>query len=311
MLRQARQQVTELKGEARLTAIDADEENAKVYGRLRRIVSLDWREKPLHECIAALAMEQGFPITLSGKQLEAANVATDTPVTLKLSAVSLRAALDHMTRLLGLGWLMRDESVLVTSRDVEDTYLTPRIYPVADLAPPGDADDDQDSLIDLITNTVKPDSWQDAGGPGTVIACEGLGCMVLTQTRENHQEIEKLLASLRKDGAASASASPSRPMVLHIYKIAPQEAAASGQPADKAAKAPAKTEVSADDVAKIVRELVAPETWDAAGGKTYLRAIGDRLIVRATPKVQREISSLLFRLGALASGDAFGGGGFF
>jgi hypothetical protein len=32
---------------------------------------------------------------------------------------------------------------------------------------------DFDSLIDLITNTVKPDSWRDAGGPGTVEPFQG------------------------------------------------------------------------------------------------------------------------------------------
>jgi hypothetical protein len=37
----------------------------------------------------------------------------------------------------------------------------------------GVAEPDFDSLIDLITNTIKPDSWSDAGGPGTVESFEG------------------------------------------------------------------------------------------------------------------------------------------
>lgn len=37
----------------------------------------------------------------------------------------------------------------------------------------GTAEPDFDSLIDLITNTIKPDSWQDTGGPGTIEPFEG------------------------------------------------------------------------------------------------------------------------------------------
>lgn len=310
MLRQARQQIGELKGEARLAVIDADEENAKVYAKLRRIVSISWVEKPLHECIAALATEQGLPIGLARKKLEDAQVSIDAPVTLKLSGVSLESALNHITRPLGLDWLVRDDSLFITSRDEEDTYLVVRIYPVPDLMPPGDAADDADSLLEVITNTVKPDSWQDTGGPGIPIACEGIGCLVCVQTRENHEVIDRLLAALRRDGAASAGVGRRRPMVLRIYKIGGPAATPTGQAADAAAKAPAKGEVSADDVAKIVRELVAPETWDAAGGKAYLRPLGERLIVRATSKVQAEVNNLLSRLGVLAGGDGFGGGFF-
>jgi hypothetical protein len=231
-------------------------------------------------------------------------------VTLKFSGVSVRAILDHLTRPLGLSWLVRDGVVLITSRDDVDTYLTTRIYPVPDLMPPGDADDDEESLLEVITNTVKPESWSDAGGRCDLIACESIGCLVCVQTRENHEATEKLLAALRRDGAASAGAGRPRPMVLRIYTIGAQDAPRA-QPADKA-KSPAKAEVSADDVAKIVRELVAPETWDVAGGKAYFRPLGNRLIVRQTPRIHREISSLLLELGLLTRGsDPFGAGGFF
>ncbi len=37
----------------------------------------------------------------------------------------------------------------------------------------GAAEPDFDSLIELITQTIKPDSWQDAGGPGTIESFEG------------------------------------------------------------------------------------------------------------------------------------------
>ncbi len=302
VLRQTRHQVTELKGEARLAIIDADDENATIHAKMRRNVSIDWAEKPLKECASALEAEHGFAVEVSQKKVEAAGKTLDTPLTARLSSVSLGAALDRATRPHGLGWMVRDGVLLITTLEHVDTHLTTRVYPIPDLLPRDDAAEESDSMVELLTNTVRSDSWQDAGGPGQVIPCDGLACLICVQTCEVHAEIEKLLASLRRDGAASAAAAPARPMVLHIYKIGPT-AAPTAQPAG-AAKTAASANVAAEDVAKIVRELVAPESWQASDGKAYLRPLGDRLIVRQTPKVHREITILLDKLGLLSGGWA-------
>ena len=51
-------------------------------------------------------------------------------------------------------------------------------------------------LIELITSIVKPDSWDDVGGPGTIDAFNGL--LVVSQTAEVHQSVERLLDMLRE-----------------------------------------------------------------------------------------------------------------
>lgn len=54
---------------------------------------------------------------------------------------------------------------------------------------------DMDELIEVLTATVKPTTWVDVGGPGSIMSTGGM--LVISQTQEAHEEIEKLLASLR------------------------------------------------------------------------------------------------------------------
>jgi HAAS domain-containing protein len=53
---------------------------------------------------------------------------------------------------------------------------------------------DAENLIRLITTTVGPDSWDEVGGPGTVAEYKGL--VVVSQTWEIHEKIERLLNML-------------------------------------------------------------------------------------------------------------------
>jgi general secretion pathway protein D len=58
---------------------------------------------------------------------------------------------------------------------------------------------DYDSLIDLITATVAPDTWEETtGGPGTIEAFDANLSLVIRQTEEVHEEIVDLLQQLRR-----------------------------------------------------------------------------------------------------------------
>ncbi len=50
-------------------------------------------------------------------------------------------------------------------------------------------------LIDLITSTIKPTTWDEVGGPGSIMPAAGM--LVISQTQEVHEEIEGVLANLR------------------------------------------------------------------------------------------------------------------
>jgi general secretion pathway protein D len=57
---------------------------------------------------------------------------------------------------------------------------------------------DFDSLIELITTTVQPDTWDDVGGPGSVAPFPTNLSIVVSQTQEVHEELVDLLHQLRR-----------------------------------------------------------------------------------------------------------------
>jgi general secretion pathway protein D len=58
---------------------------------------------------------------------------------------------------------------------------------------------DFDPLIDLITSTIKPQTWDEVGGPGTVSKFSNNLSLVISQTEEVHQAIADLLEQLRRN----------------------------------------------------------------------------------------------------------------
>ncbi len=62
----------------------------------------------------------------------------------------------------------------------------------------GGAFADFDSLIELITSTVQPDSWDEVGGTGTIQEYRTNLSLVISQTQEVHEEIVELLEQLRR-----------------------------------------------------------------------------------------------------------------
>src|SRR5262245_14662853 len=59
-----------------------------------------------------------------------------------------------------------------------------------------------DQLVELITATVKPDSWDDVGGPGAIDAYNGL--FVVSQTAKVHEQVEHVFDMLRKAAGLEA-----------------------------------------------------------------------------------------------------------
>src|SRR6185503_2508619 len=57
---------------------------------------------------------------------------------------------------------------------------------------------DFDSLIDLITLTISPQSWDDVGGPGSVEGFDTNLSLVVSQTQDVHEQIADLLDQLRR-----------------------------------------------------------------------------------------------------------------
>jgi general secretion pathway protein D len=62
----------------------------------------------------------------------------------------------------------------------------------------GGAQPDFDSLIDLIVQTIQPESWDANGGPGTITRFQNNLSLVISQKQDVHEEIAQLLSQLRR-----------------------------------------------------------------------------------------------------------------
>jgi len=119
---------------------------------------------------------------------------------IKQEVAALRAELDA---------LMKQVNAAPTAvpKDDNEPVLAMRIYSVAQLMSDRDKDE---SLVRVITNTVRPASWSVQGGPGTIEYFAAGKCLVVNQTEDVHMRIEALLAELTKVKETQDAARPAK-----------------------------------------------------------------------------------------------------
>jgi len=223
-----------------INGADADRDEELLEKALLRRGSIDFQATPLHDALVALSQQFQAPLVLARRKLEEAGVPRDTPVTMKLDNLPLQAILRRILADLELSYTVVDGVILVSSPEDIESRLETRVYPVLDLVRVATITSsssrsipaaDYDSLIELITATIKPDSWDDVGGPGAVDALENAGVLVISHTREFHQQVEGLLGALRLAKQRQGITSLPSPDIVSrrvFSRPAPAPAAATG-----------------------------------------------------------------------------------
>jgi hypothetical protein len=79
----------------------------------------------------------------------------------------------------------------------ESTAAKQIAKPKAKASPKPKAAPDYDSLIEVITTTVRPQTWDEVGGPGSISEMLAAKSIVVSQTCDVHEEILQLLRALR------------------------------------------------------------------------------------------------------------------
>jgi hypothetical protein len=188
-------------------------------------------DTPLTDAIEVLKEQHGIEIQLDLAALTGAGVGTDTPVNSHVSGVSLRSGLKLLLDQLELTYVIRNEVLLITSKTQAEQLLDTKVYPVGDLVRPEDdglvvgMKPDFNTLIESITTTIAPTTWDEVGGPGSAAPFPIADALVVSQTDEVHEEIEKLLAWLRETRGKRAQLSTQQPkadetaLTLKIYRL--------------------------------------------------------------------------------------------
>ena len=180
-----------------------------IKAALASTTQMEFTDESFQNVIDYLKDKHKIEIQLDRKALEEVGFDTDKKVTINIKGVTLRSALDLLLRAEDLVWTIRDEVLLITTRDEDQELMTTELYEVADLVAcrdeKGQPWDDYGTLIHFIMSHIQPTTWDEVGGPGAITGAT-LGTakvIVVTQTFQIHERIEDLLARIRAIGAQS------------------------------------------------------------------------------------------------------------
>ena len=181
-------------------------------------------ETPLADVVSYFKEIHKINILVDRKALDDVGIGTDTPVTFNLSGVSLRSVLNLILRDLELTWTVRHEVLLITTPAEAKRMLSIKVYPVEDVigvystagiidTETHDSLIDYDSLLELITTTVEPTTWDEVGGQGSIKEFslpQRMPALIVCQTYHVHHQLAALLDKLRDLAPRKTPAESSR-----------------------------------------------------------------------------------------------------
>ncbi len=176
----------------------------------------DFAEMSLQKVADTIAKKHGINVMIDARALGDVGLASDLPITLRLADVSLLSGLNFMLHQMDLTWTIHDEVLLITTPEEAENMLITKVYDVADLVlckdKAGEEWADYDTLIELITSTIEPDSWDEVGGAGAIEVAPFAGAkmLVLAQTCQVHWQVEQLFDKLRAITEKQTSGPPVR-----------------------------------------------------------------------------------------------------
>ncbi len=160
-------------------------------------------KQPLDKVVQYLEQEYQIEFEIDNSALADKGTRTDEPVTINVTDMTLRSALQTMLRPLDLTWMFRNEAVLITTGSRADEMLETKLYDVSDLVldtrSSGQNWPDYDSLIETIVALISPDSWDENGGAGATqkFDTRNIQVLAISQTLPVHAQIADLLSKLR------------------------------------------------------------------------------------------------------------------
>jgi hypothetical protein len=223
---------------------------------LGRTTEMDFIETPLQEVVDFLKDYHDIAIQFDKKAMDEAGINRDTPITGSIKGISLRSALNLLLREYDLAYTVADEVLLITTPEEAKKRVTIKVYPVGELITRRQVsgnnesdrvDLDYESMIEMITSTVEPASWNEVGGPGAV--CEATirntEALVILQTYHVHRKIAALLEELREVAEAKHSAAE-QPLAKPAYRrpVKPRARATARPPGAPPAARPAARSVA-------------------------------------------------------------------
>ncbi len=185
-------------------------------------VDFNFENTPLRQVADDVSKSCGIECRLDGPRLKECGWSPENPVSMHVSGITLRSALELIVGQLELTWIAEDGGLLITTPDEAEKRLALKVHRVDDLVVFRDQNDrlwdDYYWLIEAIRCAVMPDTWVDSGGgPGWITSgtLAGSRLLIVCNTDRVHEAVDRLLVELRE---VRAQASPDgRPPRRHMY----------------------------------------------------------------------------------------------
>jgi hypothetical protein len=209
MLDPMRMQYVVRNGAVWITAAPTPEE--RIREALDQPTQIEFVDTPLKDVVDYLQDLHHIEIQLDAPALKEAGVEESTPVNENLKGISLRSALHLVLGECGLKFVIHNEVLLITNSAKADSeeYMETRAYPVQDLVlPDRDGAVDLQPLKEVLTRTVAPNRWAANKGSGRIaeFVVGDRPLLMVSQTQEVHEQIDRTLELLRKAGGLKTAA---------------------------------------------------------------------------------------------------------
>lgn len=230
----------------------------KIVEALRKEVDIEHYDPRLQDICDYFADSHSIEIRLDEESLDAAGFKPDATSTIELSGVSLRKALSLILQPRELTWMIRDSALIVTTPEVAEEELQTVVYRVSDL---GVTSKEARQLRMAILRT--PGLWLSVDGTGGRMTALGPDVLVVRNTWQVHDEIQKLLQSFRRMEAVNDIPTPPP-----------------AEPEWQTKKYVFDTD-TARDLLRTIPQLVAPESWETADQPAVKQQRGQIFLVAA------------------------------
>jgi hypothetical protein len=256
--------------------------DARVLAALRRTVDLDVDNMPLDAFAKLVSEISGVNVIVDRRSMVEAGIEHEITVTGKAQDLRLRDALRKLLHDSDLMYSPMREALLLTTADKTYCPIVSMIFPIGDFVERERSGEPAGKeTADFITSTIAPSTWDAVGGSGSIRYDEATAALFTTNTPEVIDQFNDLLPPLRKLSADQAHSRPANAATnkveLRVY--------ATGEAFGK------QRNRGTNELANSIRERVEPKTWSEPDA--YLSPLGDRLIVRHRPSVQRQVQSYL------------------
>ena len=287
-----------------------DPSQTEIQLALGKLVSLECTDVPLIKVIREIKGMIDVNVVVDEGALAEEGVSIKAPINIVLSGISARSALKLILEPLQLTFIEDDEVLKITNRVRAKGELIVATYAIDDLvrvlaqdamttttnakSPKENRVEELKAVSELITKTISPDSWDVAGGRGTIQLFGVTDSLVIRQTNDVHIEIGELLEQIRrlhrlpqrigKDHDSSM-------LLTAVYFVADLITPMPDAPG-------ARTKVIATDWLKLVDRIttdVEPKQWAVNGGPCSIHAFDQNpsLAIRATQSMHESIANLL------------------